>query len=100
MFPFEIYSKFKLHDMTVCFLKKDNALIFTIIPAEMEADIPAHRPAMCDTTSCRAVAEAFNYDFPGAVPECMMQYKLAGDAYADQHAPGNTMRNSESVSRL
>lgn len=35
-----------------------------------------------------------------AVLDCLVQLKLSGDAYEGCYAPGNTMRNSESVKRF
>ena len=90
---YPLYSKYQFGDMTILYLKCDEHLILSMIPAGMEADIPVHRHDINDTVGYRSNHAASGNDSIVAQKESMVQLYVMGDnfPYAD------TLRGSESV---
>ncbi len=59
IYPRGLYSRFEFGDMTALFLKADDRhLLFCLIPACMENEIPEHRKTLNDTVACRGMHAA------------------------------------------
>ena len=97
---FELLRKVECGDMTLLYMKEGEKVMFTMVPAGMEAQIATHRRSLRKTLGCRGAVRALGCDFPAVRPESLVQFKAAGDAYWDNFSAGCTMRNSGSVDLL
>lgn len=83
MLPKE-YSRIVQHDMLSVFFQEKETIGFTLLPAEMEHEIPEHRKTMNGSRAAANFTRTLNLNLPAVHIEPLAQIKLAGDM------PGST----------
>lgn len=74
---FELLRKVECGDMTLLYMKEGEKVMFTMVPAGMEAQIATHRRSLRKTLGCRGAVRALGCDFPAVRPESLVQFKAA-----------------------
>lgn len=97
---FNFLAKQTFGDMTAFWLEFNGKIGFSLIPADMENQIPEHRPNRNDEQALQGIRKAWKCDFTSADINSAIQFKISGDSYSGGFAPGESMMNSGSVQKL
>ena len=100
LLPFEEYSRFKVGNMTVLYLKQNQQMLFSVYPASMEDKIVKHQDSIDHEISLLGCVRVKNLHFDPRTFENMIQFHIQGDALSNFYLTGDSMVNNESARTL
>ncbi len=78
-YPFPLFSRFELGDMTALYFRKDDMLSLALIPAGTEEQIPLHEDLLNDQVASRDISKALSWDMHALEMEPLVAAHVEGD---------------------